>query len=110
MKQDWKKSKNNIPTKFRTGVRKYFIVLWADNLKDTKENKLYGLTQFEPKQIVISKDQSDKEAVFTAWHEFLHGIDHDHEIGLTESQVVMLERCYPFVREFILTLEGKKKK
>jgi hypothetical protein len=110
MKQNWQKSRNNIPTRVRTGIRKFFAVLWADTLFDTKGNKLYGLTYFDPLQIIISKDQSDKEAVYTAWHEFLHGIDHDHDIGLTEPQVVKLEKCYPFIREFILTLEGKKKK
>lgn len=110
MKQNWQKAKNNIPTKVRTGIRKFFAIFWSDNLTDTRFTKLYGLTQFEPRQIIISKDQSDKESVYTAWHEFLHGLDHDQEIGLSEPQVVKLEKSYPFVREFILTLEGKKKK
>lgn len=111
MKQNWQKAKKNIPTKVRTGIRKFFAVLWSDSINETKDGvKVLGLTMFEPLQIIISKDQTDKEAVYTAWHEFIHGIDHDHDIGLTEPQVVKLEKCYPFIREFILTLEGKKKK
>jgi hypothetical protein len=68
MKQNWQKAKKNIPTKVRTGIRKFFAILWADSLSDTKETKLYGLTQFDPRQIIISNDQSDKESVYTAWH------------------------------------------
>lgn len=89
----------------KTSPKDKFEVLWSDNLLDAGGVKLYGMTRFEPNQILLDKEQSDKDAVFTAWHEFLHGLDHSHEIKLTENQVVKLEKCFIYIREFILNLE-----
>jgi hypothetical protein len=91
------------------GLRSFFSVLWSDKLEDTVGNKLYGMTMFTPKQIVINSDQSDKEAVHTTFHEAIHAWDDEHEIGLTEPQVIKLEKCFPYIRELILTLEAKNK-
>lgn len=110
MKINWAKSKKNIPTKLRIAKRKFFDILWIDSLFDTVGNKLFGKTDFEKNQIILNKDQSDKETVETVWHEFCHALDHDDEMGLTEAQVVKLEEAYPFIREFVLTLEGKNEK
>lgn len=110
MKLNYKRSKKNIPTSLRTRNRKSFEVLWSDSLSDTQGTKLYGKTEFEPNRIILNKDQSDKDAVLTTWHEYIHAFDHDNEIGLTEGQVLKLEKCYPHIREFVLVLEGKIKK
>lgn len=100
--------RTNIPNKIKTGIKKFFDVLWSDGLSDTKGKFLYGKTEFEPNKIIINADQADKDAVLTFFHECIHAIDHDHEIGLTEDQVIKLEKCFPYFREIILVLEGKK--
>lgn len=105
MRVPYKKLKNNLPTNMKTSTQDNFEVLWSDNLLDAGGKKLYGMTRFEPNQILINKEQSDKDAVLTAWHEFIHGLDHSHEIKLTENQVIKLEKCFSFIREYILTLE-----
>ena len=106
-KPTYKKMKNNIPTSMKTSTTDNFEVLWSDNLIDAGGKQLDGITRFEPNQILINKNQTDKNAVLTAVHEFFHGLDHSHEIGLTENQVLKLENCFPFIREFLKILEGK---
>lgn len=109
MKPNWLKLKNNIPNKIRTAPRRSFPILWSDGLSDTREQRLHGITEFHPEKIIINSDQTDKEAVMTMFHEFVHALDHHNEIGLTETQVMKLEKCFVYVREFILILEGKRK-
>lgn len=104
-KLSYKKLKVNIPTNMKTSPTDNFEVLWSDDLTDAGGKKLYGMTRFEPNQVLISKDQTDKDAVLTAWHEMIHALCHSHEIGLTETQVVKLEKSFPYIRQFILTLE-----
>jgi len=84
--------------------------LWADKLEDTKGNKLHGKTEFDPRRIILNKEQTIKETVSTAVHEWFHGLDHDHEMGLTEDQILKLEKAYPYMRELVLTLEGITKR
>jgi Zn-dependent peptidase ImmA (M78 family) len=106
---NWKKARKNIPNKVRTAPRKSFEVLWANGLTDSQGNKLYGKTEFVPNRIIINNEQTDRESVLTTFHEFLHAIDHDNEIGLTETQVEKLELSFNYLTEFVLKLEGKKK-
>ncbi len=104
-KLSYKRLKNNIPTSIKTSSKDTFEILWSDNLCNASGAKLYGETRFEPNQIVINKEQTDKDAVLTAWHEVIHAVDHSHEIGLTEAQVIKLEKSFQFIREFFLTIE-----
>lgn len=106
--KNFKTLKNNIPSKVKTAPRKSFEVLWSAGICDTQSNKVFGRTEFEPNRIILNTEQSDKEAVLTTWHEFIHALDHDHDISLTEAQVLKLEKCFQYVRELVLTLEGKK--
>lgn len=108
MKKNLSSLKKNIPNKIRTASRKSFEVLWATGMQDTQGNMLHGRTEFDPKRIIINTEQSDSESVLTFFHEAIHALDHDHEIGLTEAQVVKLEGCFSYIRELVLTLEGKK--
>lgn len=110
MKINFQKLYRRIPTRARVAPRRFFNVLWADSMFDTKGNKIYGKTEFDTSNIILNKDQSERESVLTYWHEFIHALDHDHNIQLTEAQVLALEHTYPYIREFVLTLEGKKKK
>jgi hypothetical protein len=105
---NWTKLKNNIPNKIRTKARIYFDVLWQDNPTDKSGKRLFGLTTFEPNQIILATNQSEKEAVHTFVHEAIHAFDDSYEIGLTETQVRKLEKAFPYMFKFFMQLEGKE--
>lgn len=102
---NWKKLRQNIPNTTRAKAKEVVEILWIDEFKN---GDTYGETRFNPTQIVINKNQSDKEAIFTLFHEFLHLCDDTYEVGLTEKQVRKLEKAFPYLRELVLTLEGKE--
>lgn len=108
MKINWPSLRLNIPHKVKVAPKEFFEILWSDCLADTQGKKIYGRTEFDPKQIIINVDQADKDAVLTYFHEFIHALDDQHEIGLTEKQVIKLEKCFPYFKECINTIEGKK--
>lgn len=106
----YRQLRKNIPNKIKAKSRIFYEVLWSDNFAFEKDgNKVYGITRFDPNQIVISTTQGDKEAVHTFFHEALHMWSEEHEIGLTENQVMKLEKCFGPMKEFFAILEGKKK-
>jgi hypothetical protein len=39
----------------------------------------------------------------------IHAISVDYDVNLTETQVENFEKAYLYIREFVLTLEGKRK-
>lgn len=110
MRTDWKKLKRNIPNKVRTTSRTQYEVLWIDGfVTEVEGQKTYGETRYQPKQIVLNTNQGARECVHTMYHELLHALSAELDANLTESQVIALEKSFNAVREFILTLEGKKK-
>ena len=106
---NWTNLRNNIPTRLKVATKRFFEILWSEDMKDTTGTMLHGKTEFDPDRIIINVNQSNKDAVLTLWHEHVHALDHTHDIKLTEGQVIKLEKCYPYVREFVLTVEGIKK-
>lgn len=106
-KPDWAKLHSNIPNKLRTKARTHFDVLWQDNLHDRSGAKCYGITEFNPNQIKVCTAMSEKEAVLTVWHEYLHAMSDSYEVTLTESEVRKLEKSFLYFREFFLSLEKK---
>jgi hypothetical protein len=111
MKANWKKSKANIPNRVRSKSNVHYEVLWSNefHFDEKTGKKTYGTTRFDPNLITLNINQGDKETVHTYWHEFIHALSADYDLNLTETQVENLEKSYLYVREFILTLEGKKK-
>lgn len=111
MKVNWKRSRKKIPNRVRTKSRTHYEVLWSNEFWfDQKTGKkTYGTTRFDPNLITLNINQGDKETILTFWHEFIHALSSDYDLNLTETQVENLEQAYPYVREFILTLEGKNK-
>lgn len=107
---NYKKLRKNIPNKVKAKSRIQYEVLWSDEFAfDKEDRKTYGITRFDPRQIVINKNQPDKEAILTLYHEFLHVLSEEYEGALTETQVTKLEQSFQAMREFILTLEGISK-
>jgi hypothetical protein len=75
---------------------------------DKENEKTFGITRFDPKQIVLNDNQGNREFVNTFLHEVFHAISHEYEIGLTEAQIRKIEKSMTYFIELILTLEGKK--
>ena len=83
-----------------------YEVCWIDDFKD---GKTLGETRFNhPKQILIKNGQSSKEAVSTYFHEVLHAVSEEFEVGLTEEQVLKLEKAIPWVLKPGNLLKDKK--
>ncbi len=61
MRKNWKKLRKNIPNKLHVGYGKQYEVFWQDGLKPGSDGKrVYGETRFEPNQIILDSNQSDK--------------------------------------------------
>lgn len=67
-----------------------YEVLYVDDFKD---GKTLGETRFGPNQIVLKRSQNDKELVHTYVHEVLHAISEEYKVGLSEKQVLRLEKA-----------------
>jgi hypothetical protein len=90
---DWFKYFSRIPAQVKIGKSTYQI-LWVVEFPKDKEQ--LGESRFdELKQIIIKIGQSNKESVHTYWHECLHAASEEYEIGLTENQVLKLEKFLP---------------
>ena len=104
MRTNWNKLVKSIPTKIKAGPNKgeYEILL----IKDFHGQDTYGETRFDPKQIVLRSDLKPKLMMETFWHEFCHAISEEHNVGLTEQQILDLESAFPYFRQFFQKLEG----
>jgi len=88
MSISWKSLLTKIPAKVKFGKSTY-EVLWVDAFPN---EKTLGETRFDVKQIVLKKDDSAKETIHTYLHECIHALEFEYDAGLTESQVVALEK------------------
>lgn len=64
-----------IPKQVKIGWRIYIVKLIPD-LKDEKEEFIYGITDFVDKTIFINKDIDENEKKATLLHEIFHCIYH----------------------------------
>jgi Zn-dependent peptidase ImmA (M78 family) len=81
------KPKLAIPNSVRITPKVTYGVLWF-----AFENGNRGETIFDPKEMRINLNITDSKKESTFMHEVIHAISHEHEIGLTESQVLKLEK------------------
>jgi hypothetical protein len=93
MRISWKTRRAEIPHKVQIGKRIYEIV-WVSDFAD---GKTLGETRFDPPQIALKTEESDKETVKTYSHEILHAISHEEGANLTENQVLALENSIPYL-------------
>lgn len=97
MRFDWKKKRKEIPGRVQVGPKSFYDVHWQEDLKDTKGNHLYGITDFDNKIITICMGMKPKITVETYFHELTHCFDHEFKIGLTEKQVLAIEHWIPYM-------------
>lgn len=89
----WKQLRNQIPSRVEIGSR-WFEIIWIDEFKD---GKTLGETRFDPPQIVLKTNETDKETVKTYLHEITHAVSDEEEVGLTENQVIGIERSLTYL-------------
>lgn len=92
---NWKKYYNNIPSKIKIGKNVYEVLWISEFLHDQTQ---LGESRFgELRQIIINKNQPIKEAVHTYWHEIIHAISEEYEVGMTEKQVLAFEKSLKII-------------
>lgn len=81
-----------IPSHIRITSKRDYEVTYIENFKDSDTQ--LGECRWEPPQIVVKVNQPAGEKVSTVLHEVIHAVDFEHDIGLTEKQVLKLERAF----------------
>jgi len=103
---DYNRLVKNIPHQIWIKAKTTFEVLFSDTIRSN--DKVLGETRFDPRQIIIKNGQSNKETVYTLFHEFLHATSDENGAGLTESQVASLEKAFPAFYRFFNELDKGK--
>jgi len=99
---NWKKLAQSIPPHVWTKKGSY-ETLYTEDFKD---GKTLGESRFDPKQIVLKKGLTDKELVHVFFHELIHVSSDSTGAGLTENQVLALEKDLLFWIKIIKNFNG----
>ena len=86
---NWKNLVKKIPNKVQLSKRGEYEIVWVDSFK---QDDVVGETRFDRKQIAIKKKMSPKNTVITYLHEVAHGLSAEHDMQLTENQILALEK------------------
>lgn len=103
MKTNWNKFSKNIPTKAKIASKVHYEVLL---IKDFHGEDTYGEARYNQRQIVLKSDLGPKIKTQVYFHEILHALSNEHNIGLTEEQVLNFESALPYLINIIKQLEG----
>ncbi len=82
-------AKFKIPFNVRIKVRSSYEVVFVDDFKD---GQTLGECRPGTKQIVIKANEPKSQQLSTFIHELLHAASAEDDIGLTEKQVLALEK------------------
>lgn len=97
MATNWKKKMKSIPARVQIAPKVFYEITWQKEMADTKGNHLYGITDLDNRIITIRMDMSPKLTVETFFHECCHAFSHEFNLGLTENQVLGMERMVPYL-------------
>lgn len=86
---NWKNLVKKIPNKVQLSKRGEYEIVWVDSFK---QPDVVGETRFDRKQIAIKDKLSPKNTVITYLHEVAHGLSAEHDMQLTENQILALEK------------------
>ena len=78
----------SIPSHVRVTAKRTYEVVHIEEFK----GQFLGECRFDPPQIVLKKGQTPKEEFSTFIHELCHAISEEYKVGLTEKQVLALEK------------------
>lgn len=90
---NWKKLANKIPHRVQIASKAYYEVVWVSDFPD---GNTLGETRFDQKQIAIKQGLTPKLTVTTFIHELCHAASYEHNINLTESQILAMEKSFYF--------------
>lgn len=88
---NWKRLTEHIPFSVTINNKVNYEILYVDDFKD---GNTLGETRFAPRQIVIKKNLKPKLTVITFLHELAHAFSNEHNVDLTETQILALEKCF----------------
>jgi hypothetical protein len=91
---DWKKLRKRIPHRIQVAKNAWYEVVYIDDFKD---GNTYGETRFDPRQIVIQNGLPPKLTVTIFLHEACHAFSAEHDINLTETQILALEKAFYYM-------------
>ena len=94
---DWKHKASLIPSKIQIGPKTFYDIVWQKEIVDTKGNQLCGLADLNNKIITIKLDMSPRLTVETYIHEIIHSVSDQYELGLTENQVLSMEKALAYI-------------
>lgn len=97
MKTNWKKKMKSIPARIQIAPKVTYEITWQKEIITPTGNHLYGLTDLDSKIITIKMDMSPKLTVETYWHEVCHAFSEEFQLGLTENQVLGMEKIVPYL-------------
>lgn len=103
-KVNWRRLVTQIPNRVQVNKKDYYEVLWVDGF--TNELTL-GETRFDLRQIVLKKNQSPKQTIVTFMHELVHCFFTEHDIHLTETDVLKTEKFFYYILKPDNIFKGK---
>lgn len=78
-----------LPSHIRITPKVAYELLEVEEFKDKATE---GETRGDTKQIVVRKGQNPSDKISTYIHEWIHALDFENNVGLTEPQVLKLEK------------------
>lgn len=103
MKIKWKKLREKIPNKIQVKKAVTYEILWTD---DFHKQDLYGEMRPDSRQIVLNKNQGDKEVMYTLFHEMIHLFADEYGAKITETDVRKLEKGFYYILKFMKEFNG----
>lgn len=90
---NWRKFKSLIPHRIQLNKNSWYEIVWISEFKD---GNTLGEMRPDEQQIVIKTEESPKVTVITYLHEVLHSISDEYDVGLTETQILKLEKAFHY--------------
>jgi hypothetical protein len=94
---NWKKKMSQIPSRVQIAPKVFYEVVWQKEIVDTKGNHLYGLTDLNNKIITVQMGLPARLTVETYIHECIHALSDAYGLGLTENQVLAMEKPLAYI-------------
>lgn len=103
---DWAKYFKRIPVSVQLTKKVKYDVLWT---RPDPSLDHIGRTHTDSKQIIVDNTLKPKLAVHTYIHELIHAISEEYKVGLSEKQVLALEKALYFVLKPVNVFKEHKK-
>jgi hypothetical protein len=92
----WKKLSKLIPDRIQIKPKSWYDVVYKPAI-EYLDNECHGLTDFDKKLILMNIEQSSRLRVVTYLHEVLHAFSYEYKLGLSEKQILQIEKALYYV-------------